>query len=223
VSYLAEQTQNVRKKLNSKELSEADLQGHLGTADETLRILTSNVDRASSLIRSFKQVAVDQSSDGIREIKPAEYFEEVLRSIRLQFKGMRHVISVECDPGLRILSVPGALSQILTNLVINSIVHGFEHVEQGHVRIQVHCEDAWLTIDFQDDGSGMPAEALKHLFDPFYTTKRGRGGSGLGANVVYNLVTTKLRGTIAVDSEPGKGLHYRIRLPVRFSTSTTTA
>jgi signal transduction histidine kinase len=124
-------------------------------------------------------------------------------------------VSVHCDPELKIRSNPGALSQIITNLVINSIVHGFEHVEQVHVRIEAHREDSWLTIDFQDDGSGMPPDALKHLFDPFYTTKRGRGGSGLGANVVYNLVTTKLGGTIAVDSEPGKGLHYRIRLPVQ--------
>jgi len=193
----------------------ADMRRRGAAMEETLRILPSNVDRASSLIRSFKQVAVDQSSEGMREIKPAEYFEEVLRSIRLQFKGMRHTVAVECDPDLRVLSNPGALSQILTNLVINSIVHGFEKVERGHVLIQAHCEDGQLTVDFQDDGCGMAPEALKHLFDPFYTTKRGRGGSGLGANVVYELVTTKLRGTIAVDSEPGKGLHYRIRLPVK--------
>jgi signal transduction histidine kinase len=215
VSYLAEQTHKVRKHLDAKSLSEAELQGHLATAEDTLRILTSNVDRASNLIRSFKQVAVDQSSDGVREIKPAEYFEDVLRSLRLQFKGMKHQVAVECDPALCVRSVPGALSQILNNLVINSIVHGFEHIEQGHVRIQVHCEGSMMTIDFQDDGCGMSAESLKHLFDPFYTTKRGRGGSGLGANVVYNLVTTKLGGSISVDSEPGQGLHYRLQIPVR--------
>jgi len=215
VSYLAEQTQLVRKHLDAKALSETELQGYFGTAEDTLRILTSNVDRASSLVRSFKQVAVDQSSDGVRAIRPAEYFEEVLRALRLQFKGMKHQVKVECDPALCIRSVPGALSQIINNLVINSIVHGFEHVEQGHVRITVHCEGAMLTIDFQDDGCGMSSEALKHLFDPFYTTKRGMGGSGLGANVVYNLVTTKLGGTISADSEPGQGLHFRLRLPVQ--------
>jgi signal transduction histidine kinase len=215
VSYLAEQTHKVRKHLEQQSLSETELQAHLATAEDTLRILTSNVDRASNLVRSFKQVAVDQSSDGVREIKPAEYFEDVLRSLRLQFKGMKHQIAVECDPALCVRSVPGALSQILNNLVINSIVHGFENLEQGRVTIQVHCEGSTMTIDFQDDGCGMNAEALKHLFDPFYTTKRGRGGSGLGANVVYNLVTTKLGGSIAVDSEPGHGLHYRLRLPVQ--------
>ena len=218
VSYLAEQTHKVRRHLEAKSLSESELLGYFGTAEDTLRILTSNVDRASNLIRSFKQVAVDQSSDGVREIRPAEYFEDVLRSLRLQFKGMKHKVSVACDPDLCVRSVPGALSQILNNLVINSIVHGFEQVEEGHVRIQVHCEGSTLTIDFQDDGCGMPAESLKHLFDPFYTTKRGRGGSGLGANVVYNLVTTKLGGSISVDSEPGQGLHYRLQIPVQVAS-----
>jgi signal transduction histidine kinase len=214
-SFLAEQTQKVRAHLAAKSLSEAELQGYFGTAEDTLRILTSNVDKASSLVRSFKQVAVDQSSDGVREIKPAEYFEEVLRSLRLQFKPLRHHIRVECDPGLCIRSIPGALSQIINNLVINSIVHGFEHLEQGHALIAVHCENSVLTIDYTDDGCGMSPEALKHLFDPFYTTKRGMGGSGLGANVVYNLVTTKLGGSISVDSEPGQGLHYRLQIPVK--------
>jgi len=215
VSYLAEQTQKVRKHLDGKALSEAELQSHLATAEDTLRILTSNVDRASNLIRSFKQVAVDQSSDGVRDIRPAEYFEDVLRSLRLQFKGMKHKVSVACDPELCVRSVPGALSQILNNLVINSIVHGFEHLEAGHILIQVHCEGSTLTIDFQDDGCGMSSEAPRHLLRPFDTTKRGRGGRGLGANRVYNLVTAKLGGTIAVDSEPGHGLHYRLQIPVQ--------
>ena len=131
---------------------------------------------------------------------------------------MKHKVSVACDPDLCVRSVPGALSQILNNLVINSIVHGFEHLEEGHILIQVHCEGSMLPIDFQDDGCGMSAESLKHLFDPFYTTKRGRGGSGLGANVVYNLVTTKLGGSISVDSEPGQGLHYRLQIPVQVAS-----
>jgi signal transduction histidine kinase len=122
-------------------------------------------------------------------------------------------MAVECDPALRVRSMPGALSQILTNLVINSITHGFEHIAEGTIRISARQEGSTLIVDFLDNGSGMSAETLKHLFDPFYTTKRGQGGSGLGANIVYNLVTTKLGGTISVDSAPGYGLHYTIRLP----------
>jgi len=215
VSHLDEETQRVRTRLAEQQLTERDLQNYFVSAEEILRILTNNTQRASGLIRSFKQVAVDQSSDDIREIVLAEYIEETLKSLRPKFKGTRHAIKVDCDPGLRIRSVPGALSQILTNLVINSITHGFEHIEEGAIRIGVRRNDATLTIDYLDNGSGMTSDALKHLFDPFYTTKRGQGGSGLGANIVYNLVTTKLGGTISVDSAPGFGLHYTIRLPVQ--------
>ena len=143
------------------------------------------------------------------------YIEETLKSLRPKLKNTHHAITIDCDPSLRVRSVPGAISQILTNLVINSIMHGFEHIEEGQIRIAAHGDASWLTIDYLDNGSGMTADTLKRLFDPFYTTKRGQGGSGLGANIVYNLVTTKLGGTIAVDSAPGNGLHYTIRLPVQ--------
>ena len=215
VSHLVEETSEVRARFADNRLTENDLESYFGTTDEILRILTNNTQRASGLIRSFKQVAVDQSSDDVREIALAEYIEETLKSLRPKLKGTRHTIAVECDAGLRVRSVPGALSQIFTNLVINSVTHGFEHIEEGKIRIGARSHGSLLTIDFIDNGSGMTADTLKHLFDPFYTTKRGQGGSGLGANIVYNLVTTKLGGTIAVDSAPGLGLHYTIRLPLQ--------
>jgi signal transduction histidine kinase len=215
VSHLDEETQRVRTRLADQQLTERELQSYFESAEEILKILTNNTQRASGLIRSFKQVAVDQSSDDIREIALAGYIEETLKSLRPKFKGSRHTITVDCDPELRVRSVPGAISQILTNLVINSITHGFEHIEEGHIRIGARRNDAELIINYVDDGAGMTTDALKHLFDPFYTTKRGQGGSGLGANIVYNLVTTKLGGTISVDSAPGLGLNYTIRLPVQ--------
>lgn len=215
VSHLAEEIQQVRRALDDKRLTENTLQDFFESTDEILRILTNNTQRASGLIRSFKQVAVDQSSDDVREIALAEYIEETLKSLRPKLKRTHHAITVDCDPELRVRSVPGALSQIITNLVINSIVHGFEHIEEGRIVIAAYREGPALLIDYQDNGGGMTSHALKHLFDPFYTTKRGRGGSGLGANIIYNLVTTKLGGSVAVDSAPGSGLHYRIRLPVQ--------
>lgn len=215
VSHLSEEMQQVKLALDEKRLTESTLQAFFGSTDEILRILTTNTQRASGLIRSFKQVAVDQSSDDIREIALAEYIEETLKSLRPKLKRTRHAIEVECDNELRVHSVPGALSQILTNLVINSIIHGFEHIEEGRIQIAAHRDGTSLAIDYRDNGSGMTPAALKHLFDPFYTTKRGRGGSGLGANIIYNLVTAKLGGSIAVDSAPGQGLHYQIRLPAQ--------
>ena len=215
VSHLAEETQQVRRQFAEKKLTERNLETFFESSAEILRILASNTQRAGGLIRSFKQVAVDQSSDDIREIALAEYIDETFKALRPKLKGTRHTIEVDCDPELRVRSVPGALSQILTNLVINSITHGFEHIDDGRIQISVRRDDAMLTIDYRDNGLGMSPDALKHLFDPFYTTKRGQGGSGLGANIIYNLVTTKLGGGIAVDSVSGQGLHYSIRLPLQ--------
>ncbi len=223
VSHLVEETQQVRARFADEHLTERDLQTYFSSTEEILRILTNNTQRASGLIRSFKQVAVDQSSDDVREITLAAYIEETLQSLRPKLKGTRHRIKVDCDPLLRVRSVPGALSQILTNLVINSITHGFEHIQEGTIQIGVRRNETTVTIDYLDNGSGMTTDTLRRLFDPFYTTKRGQGGSGLGANIVYNLVTTKLGGTIAVDSAPGLGLHYIIRLPAHPPQATIAA
>ncbi|MBS0213524.1 MAG: GAF domain-containing protein [Proteobacteria bacterium] len=214
VSHLVEETLGIRRKLDEGGVSAADLGAHFDAVEEVLRILTSNTQRASGLIRSFKQVAVDQSSEDVREFALAEYIEDTLKSLRPKLKSTRHAIAVDCDPSLRVRSMPGALSQILTNLVINSLVHGFEGVPEGRIAIHARIDADALAIDYRDNGCGMDAESLKRLFDPFYTTKRGRGGSGLGANIVYNLVTRRLGGTIAADSVPGNGLHYAIRLPL---------
>lgn len=213
VSHLAEETGGLRRRLDDGSLTEQGLREHLAAADEILAILTSNTQRASTLIRSFKQVAVDQTTDDSREIALAEYIDEVLRSLRPKFKGTRHTVEVECDRALRLRTIPGAISQIMTNLVINSIVHGFENVADGRIRIVARRDGDNVTLQYSDNGCGMAEESLKRLFDPFYTTRRGRGGSGLGANIIYNLVTARLGGHIAVESQPGQGLHYTITLP----------
>jgi signal transduction histidine kinase len=214
VSLLTEETRRLKLSFSEEQLAEPLLKAFFDSSDELLTVLNGNTQRAAGLIRSFKQVAVDQSSDQVRDIALAEYIDDTLRSLRPKFKRTKHTISVECDPDLRLRSIPGALSQVITNLVINSITHAFERTEEGHMRIVVKGDEHTVTIDYEDDGMGMPPMALRRLFEPFYTTKRGQGGSGLGANIVYNLVTAKLGGTISVDSKPGKGLQYHIRLPV---------
>jgi signal transduction histidine kinase len=213
VSLLVEENRRLRQSFAEEQLAEP-VKAFFDSSDELLSVLTSNTQRAAGLIRSFKQVAVDQSSEQVRDIALAEYIEDTLRSLRPKFKRTKHTIEVVCDPELRLRSIPGALSQVLTNLVINSITHAFERTDEGHIRITATGDDRAVTIDYEDDGMGMSPMELRRLFEPFYTTKRGQGGSGLGANIVYNLVTTKLGGTIGVDSKPGKGLHYRLRLPL---------
>jgi len=213
VSYLVEDNRAVRERLHLGATDAADIQGHLETAGEMLTLLSSNVYRASDLIRGFKQIAIDRTSDDVREFALAACIDETLRLLRPHFEGTRHAVEVACDPELRVRSVPNAISQILTHLVVNALVHGFEHREAGVIRIDARRDGPTLMLDVRDDGEGMRPEGLAHLFDPFYTTKRGQGRTGLGGNIVYNLVTAKLGGSISAESDVGKGLALHIRLP----------
>jgi signal transduction histidine kinase len=125
------------------------------------------------------------------------------------------VVEIECDPNLAINSVPGAMSQIITNLVMNSVQHGFDEGEKGHLRIAVEEQPEQIRIQYSDDGKGMPPDVVKKIFEPFFTTRRGSGGSGLGMHIVYNLVTQQLKGSVKVRSELGKGSAVEITFPKR--------
>ena len=213
VSFLVDENRAVAERLQSGTLAVADFGAHIETESDLLRLVESNVLRASDLIRSFRQVAVDSASDDVREFALAGCIEETLRLLKPRFDGTGHTVEVACEPDLRVRSVPNAISQILSHLVVNALVHAFEHRDAGHIRIAARRDGPQLALDIRDDGAGMPREALAHLFDPFYTTKRGQGRIGLGANIVYNLVTARLGGTIAAQSVAGEGLAYLIRVP----------
>jgi signal transduction histidine kinase len=212
-SHLVEELRLTREELANGALDEDGLQQFFGIVDQSLRIMTTNTQRAAALVRSFKQVAVDQSADDIRSFNLRRYLDEVLLSLQPKLKGKPVTVEVECPEQINMASFPGALSQVVTNLVVNSLVHGFVAGEGGTIRIHVTVDDELVELNYSDDGVGMDNAALAQLFDPFYTTKRGTGGSGLGAHILYNLVTGALGGTVKVLSSPGLGLHYKLRFP----------
>ncbi len=212
-SHLVEELRLTREDLAQGTLDEDGLQQFFGIVDQSLRIMTTNTQRAAALVRSFKQVAVDQSADDIRSFNLRRYLDEVLLSLQPKLKGKPVTVEVECPEQINMASFPGALSQVVTNMVVNSLVHGFEAGEGGTIRINVTVDNDLVELNYSDDGVGMDNAALAQLFDPFYTTKRGTGGSGLGAHILYNLVTGALGGTVKVLSSPGLGLHYKLRFP----------
>jgi signal transduction histidine kinase len=176
--------------------------------------MTTNTQRAAALVRSFKQVAVDQSSDNIRNFNLGKYVGEILLSLQPKLKGRPVKVQVDCPPDLELNSFPGAVSQIVTNMVVNSLVHGFERDQPGNITIRAWLDDDdMVAFEYGDDGAGMDADTLSKLFDPFFTTKRGSGGSGLGAHILYNLVTGSLGGSLRAESSPGRGLQYHLRFP----------
>jgi len=212
-SYLDQRTQKLNQLYQRGEVHQEDFEEFLETAHESCASLLANLRRAASLVRSFKLVAVDQSCERPRAFNVRTYIEEVLISLRPKLKKTRHTVTVDCPAYLDFTSDPGALSQILTNLVENSLVHGFDGWDEGHIRIDVADDGGVLVLVYSDDGHGMGLDQLEKIFEPFFTTRMGQGGSGLGMHVVYNLVTQTLGGHIRCDSAPDQGMTVTIRLP----------
>jgi signal transduction histidine kinase len=221
-SHLEEELRLVLNDRQRGPLQESSLEQFLEAADDAVRILKSNTQRAAKLIHSFKQVSVDQASGEMRLVNLAEYFNEVVATLGPTLKHKPVSINIHCPGELTAYTFPGALAQVLTNLVMNAVIHGFEGKAHGVITLTVAREGESLSLQFSDDGHGMEPDALNKLFDPFYTTKRGTGGSGLGANIVYNLITGPLAGRVQATSVPGQGLRYDIRTPGDLRRSATT-
>jgi C4-dicarboxylate-specific signal transduction histidine kinase len=207
VSHLNHIIGQLREKFENKTLTNSFVEDFLSNATNGAEISLLNLSRAADIISNFKLIAVDQSSDQLRKISLNSYLHDVLMSLSPQLKKYKHTITIECDDGLEVHIRAGALVQIITNLIMNSIFHGFENIENGSINITAKTIDAEIHICYQDNGCGMSPLALTKLFDPFYTTKRGQGGSGLGASLVYNLVTQGLNGRISASSVLKQGLN----------------
>ena len=215
-SHLSDTTTIVARDLHDGRMTKSQLGQYMVSAKEATRLLSVNLTRAADLIRSFKQVAVDQSSDGVRQFNLAIYLEEVVLSLAPKLKRNKHDVTVNCSPDINLHSFPGAISQIVTNLILNSLIHAFSDGEEGRMAIDVEDSAAQVILSYADNGKGMDEEELSKIFDPFFTTKRGAGGSGLGLHIVYNLATQKLGGSIKCQSSPGHGTEFRIKFPKHF-------
>ena len=167
------------------------------------------------MISSFKKVAVDQSNEEDRLFNVKELCNEVLLTLAPQIKNLPHEIIIDCPEELMIYSKPGPINQILINLILNSIIHGFENQEHGEINIHIMPMSEQLNIYYKDNGRGIEEKIKNKVFDPFTTTKRGEGGSGLGLHLVYNLVTQALGGTILLDSTLGEGTSFEINFPIK--------
>ncbi|HKK33757.1 MAG TPA: sensor histidine kinase [Desulfomicrobiaceae bacterium] len=212
-SYLDEKTAALKSSFESGGLTESGFAEYLSAAEESARTILINLKRAAELISSFKQVAVDQNREEQREFNLREYLEEILVSLRPKFKHTGHRIELNCPDDLVMQSLPGVLMQVMTNLIMNSLLHGFREKEAGTVTLDVTRDRDMIRFLYRDDGVGMTEEQVRKVYDPFYTTRRRDGGTGLGMHIVYNLVTRTLGGTIICASEPGQGAVFTITIP----------
>jgi len=214
-SHLETESKRVAEAMRQNALKRSDLETYVGVADESSQLILRNLRRADHLIKSFKQVAVDQSSEQRRVINLREYLDEILTSLQPRIKKTRFDVQIHCPGDILVDTFPGALYQIFVNLMMNSIIHGFEGREHGAITIDASLVDDRVILDYRDDGRGMSADVAARIFEPFFTTKRGQGGSGLGMHIVYNLVTQLLDGTVRCESAPDQGVLFRIEFQAR--------
>ena len=208
----------IDEKLRNKTLRQSELKKSIKTQHEGYLLIINNLERASHLISNFKQIAVDQSSETKREIGITEHIEEIAFSITPLLKtkvafNKNISITVNGPKKLFLLTYPSALYQIFSNLIENSIIHGFEDRDTGSIHIDIIDQEGNVIIHYFDDGKGIKEEMLEHVFEPFVTSKRNEGGSGLGMHIVYNLVAQLFKGNISCQLSSSGGVEVVINLP----------
>lgn len=214
ITYLDQKTKDFRSLYETGKMKKSDLEQFLSIIGETNAMVLTNLERASSLVRSFKQISVDQSLEVKRTFLLREYLEGIVASLKPSLKKTRLRVDIYCDDRLNLYTYPGALSQIVTNLVMNSLNHAYVPEDEGSLSIRVTEHQDHILLAYSDDGKGMPQDVLDHIFDPFFTTSRGKGGTGLGMNIVYNLVTQSLNGGIQCFSTLRQGSLFMITIPI---------
>jgi signal transduction histidine kinase len=209
-SYLADLLTALKADIHDNKLSKRVLKDFTQNCEQCINLLLNNLSRASELVTSYKQVAVDQISDKIRLVNLGKYLDNIIHSLHPKLKKTNHNIKVICPEKSEVYCHAGAISQIFTNLIINSVIHGFKDLHRGQITITVKLTGDHVHITYQDNGHGLSKEELNHLFDAFYTTTGEHGGTGLGTHIVHDLIHDTLNGQVQAHSEPEQGLRYDI-------------
>jgi PAS domain S-box-containing protein len=219
-SHLETTTHDFQMKVAGGKLTRSELANFLEEAKNSSDLILKNLTRAADLIKNFKKVAVDQTADTRTVFNLKTNIHEIITSLRPTLKQTKIHVILTGDDDIEMHSMPGALSQIIINFVTNALTHAFENQTEGKIEIHVSKRsDTQARIEFADNGKGIAPENLPKIFDPFFTTRRGAGGSGLGLNIVHNLVTQRLGGTIRCESALGTGTKFIIDIPLSYEKS----
>ncbi len=216
ISHFEYAVEQLAKQFAAGELEEDQFKTFLSESNELAKTIHISLARAANLVKSFKQVAVDQSHDQLRDFDIIEYLSETMLSLsnKLKQTSVKFETTHQIEH-LNVKSFPGCWAQIFTNLIQNSLIHGYTQGDKGLVTLCISRVEECLTFVFEDDGKGMDEKTAGKIFDPFFTTNREGGGSGLGLNIIYNIITQKMQGSISVESKLGKGTRFIIKTPLR--------
>jgi len=214
VTFLQDSVNTIQKSFRDEKMKRSDLEKHFATESEALGITILNLQKVADLVKSFKRISVDQSNEMLQAFKLKDYIGEVLLSLNPKLRKTGHLIEVHCDESIKLNSYPGALSQVLTNLIDNSLIHAFRTIKAGKILIEVQIKNEDLELRFSDNGEGMDNETRERIFEPFFTTLSDKEGTGLGLYIVHSIVKETLGGRIHCESTPEKGTVFTIVIPL---------
>ncbi len=212
ITHFSSLTQKLKASYEKNDMSEDEFKNYLKTSEELAYLVTSNLKKTAQLVKSFKRVAVEQTNEEKKEFNLKSYLQDIVLSLGNMIKKNRINIEIICEEDIVLNTYAGVFSQVITNLIINSIRHGFKNRDKGNIKIFIEKLDTECKIIYKDDGSGIEKENLTKIFNPFFTTNRNDGGTGLGLNIVLNIVTNTLNGTITCSSEVDEGVEFIITI-----------
>jgi signal transduction histidine kinase/ligand-binding sensor domain-containing protein len=209
-SNLTQMTDELLSKSVSNHISDEERQEYLEDIGESATIIQKNLAKAGKLVKNFKVVATDQTTSQVRKFNVSSYLDEIILSHRPMLRKGDIEIDVDCDNDLSFKTDPGVLNQLISNLIMNSISHAFEGRQNKHIYIKMVEVGSIVELEYRDNGCGMDEALLSHIFEPFYTTKRASGGTGLGMYIVYNIITQQYKGKIECKSGVGEGFTVKM-------------
>ncbi|MBF0518567.1 MAG: sensor histidine kinase [Nitrospirae bacterium] len=212
-SHLQDVTSKLSVAISNKTAKKDELFNYFTHATKSSELILANLERTSELVKSFKLVSADQTSHEKRIFNIKDYIEKVITSLSPKLKHTSIEIKLDCPPNIEINSYPGELAQIITNFIMNSLMHAYNETDKGVITIGISKTDDSFTLKYIDDGKGIPEENLSKIFNPFFTTNRAGGGTGLGLHILYNLITQTFKGTIHCESTVGKGTTFTVTIP----------
>ncbi|MEQ1529857.1 MAG: ATP-binding protein [Methylococcales bacterium] len=222
-SVIDESLQELKQQFDNKTLSSEAFSEHLEHALQSEKLLLHNINRAANLIRDFKKTAVDQISESRCEFDVEATISALIASLHPETRKVPVAPELYCPAGLKMNSLPGVLTQIIANLIMNSIHHAFFEVPNPQITISVKQDGDMVLLEYLDNGVGVPESLHQRIFEPFFTSRRNHGGSGLGLNIVYNLVARKLGGRIEFESSPGCGVKFTLFIPRQLNVQVLSA
>ncbi|OUR72845.1 hypothetical protein A9Q76_03070 [Arcobacter sp. 31_11_sub10_T18] len=213
ITYFDSISLHIRELYTENDMSQDEFETYLNKTEEISEQIVSNITRASNLVQAFKQISVDQTHEEKRRFYVKEYTDGLILSISSQIKKTQLIIHNNIPKDVKVSTYPGAFGQVITNLIMNSILHGYINEKKGHIHIELKEEATQVVLSYKDDGKGINPKELPYIFDAFFTTKKSSGGTGLGLNILYNIVQKQFKGEVSCTSEINKGVHFTITIP----------